>query len=206
MDSVPILSVFLSIAAVLCHTVAYLEYNRGFLFGDTKPNGATWAIWSTIAAISTGTYLKNSGDMWMSLLPLINILLCVGTFMVALWKRRFERLDSIEWAALGIGLCAAFVWWLYQSAVYANLIAQVAVLVGFIAMWRTVWKNPLTEEPRPWWIWVAGYCLMVLVVVLRWQGQWIDLVYPVIAALLHAGTLFVRSYRTQGISSAEVPA
>lgn len=189
------LSIILSTQAGLGYCLAYLDYNRGVLTGETKPNGATWAIWSAIAVVSTGSYFAASGDFWKSLLPILNIVLCIGTFVLALITGKFKKLDVTDWIALGLGLIAAVVWGVYKSATYANLIVQVAIMVGFIPTWRAIWKTPSCEHPRPWWIWDISYCISAVVVILRWENQWIDLVYPINCIVLHASVPILCSLR-----------
>ncbi len=53
-------------------------------------------------------------------------------------------------------------------------------------MYRSVWKNPTVEKALPWCLWATGYGMTTLVVVLRWTGQYQDLVYPVAGICLHA--------------------
>ena len=177
--------IILAIISGIGTTLAYLDYNRVVLKGETKPNGATWAIWSTIALISSTSYLASSGDIWKSIIPLVNILLCIGTFVLALVGGKFKKLDVTDWCALAIGIIATVVWKL-TTASYANLIVQVAIVIGFIPTWCGIWKTPSCEKPRPWWIWFVSYGIAAVVVILRWKHQWVDLVYPVLCVFLHA--------------------
>ena len=179
-------SIIVSTLAGIGYCIAYLDYNQRVRSGTTVPNGATWAIWSVIAVISAGTYFTVTGDFWKSILPILNILLCIGTFLLAFIAGKFKKLDVTDWLALGLGLVAALVWVVYKSAGYANLIVQVAIMVGFIPTWRAVWKRPLCEHPRPWWIWAASYSIAIAALILRWKNQWIDLVFPVNGVVLHA--------------------
>ncbi len=180
------------LAALSCalYAYAYIEYNRNVIRGTTKPNGATWAIWSVIAIISTSSYFVASGDIWKSLIPLANILLCVGTFVLAFSGGKFKKLNAIDWCALTIGIAAAVVWKM-TTATYGNLIVQVAIITGFIPTWRNVWKTPSCEDPFPWWMWCGSYVIAMEVVILRWRHQWIDLVYPTLCIFLHASVPLV---------------
>ncbi len=180
------ISEILAIISGITHTIAYLDYNRQVLKGVTKPNGATWLIWSVIATVSTGSYLKATGDSWKSVIPLLNIALCIATLIFALCLKRFKKPDAMDFVALTIGIFAVVVWKQYGSAKYANLIVQFAILAGFIPTWRAIIKNPLCEHARPWWIWTIGYGLAIIVVILRWSDQWYDLVYPINCIVLHS--------------------
>jgi len=187
---VNILGIILALISGLGTTLAYLDYNRVVLKGETKPNGATWAIWSAIALISASSYFASTGDFWKSIISLLNIILCIGTFVLALMGGKFKKLDATDWCALAIGIIATIVWKL-TTASYANLIVQVAIIIGFIPTWHGVWKSPSREKPRPWWIWCISYGIAGIVVIIRWKHQWIDLVYPVLCVFLHASVPLV---------------
>ena len=102
-------SEILAIASGIAYTLAYLDYNRQVIKGATKPNGATWLIWSIIAAVSTTSYLKMSGDAWKSVIPLLNIVLCVATFVLAICLKKFKWPDKWDLVALVLGILAAVV-------------------------------------------------------------------------------------------------
>jgi len=166
--------------------LAYLDYNRAVLKGDTKPNGATWAIWSSIALVSVSSYFASTGDFWKSILSFLNILLCVFTFVLALIRGKYKPLDVTDWIALGLGIIAVIVWAVFRSATYGNMLVQVSIFIGFIPTWRSIWDNPLCEKERPWTMWSVSYALLFIVVILRWRGQYTDIVYPANCFVLHA--------------------
>lgn len=199
-------SILLALMSGLGTTLAYLDYNRVVLKGETKPNGATWAIWSAIALVSTSSYFASTGDIWKSIIPFANILLCIGTFVLALMGGKFKKLDVTDWCALAIGIVAVVVWKL-TTAAYGNLIVQVSIIIGFIPTWIGVWKTPSCEKPRPWWIWCVSYGIAGVVVIMRWKGQMIDLVYPWLCVFLHASVPLVGKVSKQfkpkkGVSNA----
>ena len=175
----------LGIIAGIGYAIAYLDYNRGVFRGHTQPNAATWAIWSAICLLSASSYLFATGDYWKCILPGINIVMCIGTFVLSLACGKFRKLDTINWIALLIGLSGGLVWIVFKSASHANLIVQCAITVGFIPTWRSIWATPSCEHPRPWWIWSSAYFLSIFVVILRWNGNSVDLVYPIANTFLH---------------------
>ena len=185
----------LGIVAALIHTLAYLDYNSGVLKGTRKPNGPTWIIWATIATLSATSYFSMSGDLAKSALPLMNIGLCIATFGIAWWLKCFKKPSKYDVGALVIGLSAGVIWKIYQSAEYANLILQVAITIGFMPTFLLVWENPRAESPRPWLIWTFAYIVMLVTVMLRWRGQWYDLVYPINSIVLHTAVTTISIVR-----------
>ena len=188
-------SIAFSTIAGLGFAVGYLDYNFGVHYHkSTSPNAASWTIWTAIALVSSTTYWAASGDVWKSVIPIVNVVLCVATYIGALICGKFQKLKTSEWLALASGLAAVAVWAAYHSAVYANLVVQIAITIGCIPTWRAVWKNPKPERARPWLIWASAYSLAAVVVILRWK-QWSDLAYPVLCALLHGSVPLLEPVR-----------
>jgi hypothetical protein len=184
------LGITLAVLSAVCTTIAYLDYNQAIINGQTKPNGATWAIWSSISLISTFSYFAASGDFWKTILPFTNIILCSGTFILSLVRGSFSKLDPADWIALATGIIASIVWKMTNPAC-GNLVVQVAIIIGFWPTWRGVWRNPHCEKSRPWWTWTIAYGVAGTVVILRWRHQWVDLLYPWLSVFLHASVPIV---------------
>jgi len=189
---VNLVSIFLAIISGLGHTWAYVDYNKKVATGKTTPNGATWAIWATLALASSTSYVTASGDFWKSIISIINVVLCIWTFVGSLCKGKFKEPDVMELVALFLGVLSIIVW-KASDAANANIVVQIAIIFGFVPTWRAVCQKHQCEHPKPWWIWSMSYCVATLVVYLRWRGQWIDLLYPVNCALLHASVPLLAS-------------
>jgi len=177
----------LGIMAGLLHIIAFVIYNKQMLEGTSQPNSATWTLWVFLTILNATSYSEMSGDWVKSFLPIASSLACVITFSVALFRGKFSKLDSYDMTALAIGFVSAFAWWYYQSATYANVILQLSVLISFIPTYKGVWKDSKNEKSLPWFIWAFAYVLSIVVIYMRWQGQWQDLVYPVNCFFLHLG-------------------
>ncbi len=185
------LSMVLSIVAGIGFTTAFVTYNWDVFTSKTTPNGSSWVIWSLVALVSTPSYIVASGDWWKSVIPLLNILLCIGTFVLVLFKGKFKKPELIELGPILLSIIAVVIWKKSGSAAIANLIVNGAILIGFLPTFRGIWKRIAKEHPTPWWIWTASYVVAGVVVILRWKEQWIDLVYPINCILLHAVLLFL---------------
>lgn len=179
-------TLWLGITAGLMHVVAFALYNKQMLRGTSIPNAATWTLWTFLTVLNVSSYAVMSGDLVKSILPAASSIACIGTFLFSLYKGKLSRMDKWDGFALAIGLVLGFVWWWYHSAICANLILQLSVAISFVPTYRGVWKNPATEKAFPWYLWSFAYVLSIIVVVLRWQGQYVDLVYPVNCLILHA--------------------
>jgi hypothetical protein len=188
-------SVMLGILARLVYASAYVPYNWAMLKQGKKPSSVTWGIWSAICLLNLTTYFKVTGDVWMSIIPISNIFLCLGTFVVVLVVSGNKNVHPMDLLALAIGIVAAVVWWVYKSAVSANLLVQLAIIAGFIPTWRLVWKDYLHEKPGAWWIWSASYLIGLIVALMRGKG-WADQVYYANCTILHASVPLLALYRS----------
>jgi len=183
------ISYVLGIAAGVVHVIAYLDYNLDVIKGKRKPNGPTWAIWSSLALVSASSYFAITGDLAKSILSLTNVGLCIATFLIAFLLKRFGRPSKSDYIALLLGFSAVAIWYYFQSAIYANLIVQLAMIIGFIPTLQLVLREPRAERARPWLIWVFGYLLLTTTIILRWRGQWYDLVYPINCIIFHSAVV-----------------
>jgi len=180
------LIIALGISAGLMHIVAFVIYNKQMLQGTSKPNSATWTLWTFLTVLNVSSYAVMSGDWVKTILPLASSVACILTFFFSLYKGKLSKIDPWDGLALGIGIISGLVWWYFKSATYANLILQASLAVSFVPTYRGVWKEPLKERALPWYVWSAAYVLSIIVIVLRWKGQYQDLVYPINCLILHA--------------------
>lgn len=185
------LSKVLSLISPTITVVAYVVYLRTL----KKPNAVSWGIWATICLVSTWIYVVMASDWWISLLILVNSFFCMGTFVFLLVKRKFAKVDVEDEIALVLGIIAATIWFVYRLAAQANLIIQVAIVIGFIPMWRGQWRRRVEERSLPWVIWVVAYIISIAVVLLRWNNHWVALVYPVNCLICHATVALLAARR-----------
>ncbi len=119
------------------------------------------------------------------------------TLALALYRGKFDKLDVWDKLAFAIGIIAGLVWVGSKSPTYANLILQLSIFVGFIPLYRGVWRKPDCERALPWLVWCIGYSLNAVTVILRWQDQWQDLAYPVTAFVYHLTVALLVVVRTR---------
>lgn len=181
------LEVILGIVAGLIHIVAFAIYHRQMLLGTSRPNRATWTLWVFISTLNCISYIAMSRDVIKGLLPIASTIACIVVFVVSLFKGKLSKLNLGDQVALMLGFVSIFVWWGYRSATYANLLLQVCIVISFIPTIHGVWEDPKNEKALPWFIWSSAYILTIIVVFLRWQGQYQDFVYPINCLLVHGG-------------------
>ena len=185
---------------VLANIAAYTTYNWSTFVGTAQPNVVSWGLWSFITILSSSSYFKMSGDPWKSVLPTLNCLLSIVTFVVALTNGKAVGLGLYDQIVLGIGLVACFAWFFTGSAKLTNILVLSAIAIGFIPTYISVWKNPISERTLSWMLWTICYPLGAWLVLLRWKEkdakrEWAEMAYPV-SSLVFNGAVAVLSLRS----------
>jgi len=175
--------------------IGYLIYNWKIFKGTTRPNTATWALWAFIVGLNALTYDKMSADHIKAIVSIASGAFCIFTFLFSLFTGKFKSLDSWDKSILVIGLIAIGVWYYFKSATYANMLLQVAIVISFVPILHSVWKEPDSENWLPWMVWVTAYTVSIITVIMRWNVGW-DIVYPINGFIMH-GIVALFSIRRQ---------
>lgn len=175
----------ISISSALLLLVGYVLYYKKISSGDAQPNIASWLLFVVIIIINTASYGLMTGD-WVKAYLTVTSLLAAIVILLNILKHGKFKWCIFDVIAFFAGIIAALMWWWFHSATYGNLILQVAIFVAFIPTLRSAWKEPRREPSLPWFVWSVSFVILLLVVFIRWQEQYQDLVYPTVGATLHA--------------------
>lgn len=172
---------FLALIACGTQIWGHVIYNK-----DAKiiPNLTSWSIWGITSLLDTWNYSEMTGDWQKNLLSFTCSLMCLITWIICLFKGRFEKLEMehfIGFLTCGIALV---LWRGFDLIKESNITLQIDNLISFIPILIGVMKNPNKENSRPWIVWTFSYFIGTVVVLLRFR-QWEDLLYPAGCAFLH---------------------
>jgi hypothetical protein len=179
------MSTLLALAASVLNLIGYIIYIRDLRRGDTRPNLASWLVWMGITLLSVSTYVRGTGDIVKSLFSWSILVVNIVTFGFIVRRAKFSSLNRLDKSALGIGILAAVVWFFTQSAWFGNMLVQVAIVIGGVPTILSVWRQPTNERPTPWLLWGSAFTCQLMVIISRWTGRPVELVYPIIGILLY---------------------
>ena len=186
------------IIAFALHLIAYGLYAQQVWVEKVKPNVATWFMWLFGGIIEWQTYDHMVGAHWStSLLPFACVLgLGAITFAIFVsqarerWRgtgrQNYHKPLWYDWWLVGFDVAALFLWFAYDLAEWANVLAVSTTIVTFVPIWRTTWQEPGSERAVMWLIWCVAYFFMLASLLSRggdnlwWQGF-----YPVYYFVLH---------------------
>lgn len=169
------------IAGILAIT-GYIPYIISILRGTTKPNRATWFIWTIVGGLLAFSYIAegDQNSIWLPLGyffgPLIAALLSLK-YGYAQWT----RLDTYCIAAAILSIIP----WVLSDNATATLIINVAIdIFGALPTVVKAYHEPETEDFTAWVIFFVANTLQLFAI-----SMWnIAAIYPIYLFIL-AGTL-----------------
>jgi hypothetical protein len=174
----------LAIVSSALQLVGYGIYNRAIWTGRVRPNLSSWLIWGGISLLNTASYFSLSRhDFIVSLMPFTVTAVNVLTLFVILRKGTFQRIGRPDAAALVISAVAVVLWKLTDSSL-ANLMIQIAIIVGTVPTILGVWRDPSVERPLPWFLWSLSFVCAIVVVTMR-HVSWVAYASPVIQMVMY---------------------
>lgn len=162
----PDFSVLAGQVAGVVSLVAFVPYILAILRGETRPNRATWWIWTATSFVLLASYYFSGADttIW------VPASYFAASFVTALLSIRYGEggatpLDRGCLAGAAAGLLA---WWWFDSPVVALVTALGVDFAGALPTIRKAWVAPHTEDRLAWGLFIAGNTLN-LVAVDRWD-------------------------------------
>jgi hypothetical protein len=159
--------------AALLSIVAVLPYIRDILKGKTKPERASWFIWTVLGSIAFFSQLEKgaSNSLWMVGTSTVCVLI-VSILSIKFGSGGFARRDKISLLIAAIGL---LLWFFTKEAAIALFITIIIDLTGsFLTVVKSL-EDPESETISTWIIaFISGIFAALSV------GEWsfILLVYP----------------------------
>lgn len=194
---IPQISLFLTITGSIIFLIFFILYNKNILGGSIKPRIVSWGLFSLITLINAITYVVFTNDILKSTLAFTDFFTCIVITCILLFKGQHSRLTNSEKVIVVLAVLSLVVWSLLHSAVYANLLLQPAYILAFVPTIQNAFRNPENESAFVWLMWAFSFILTLVVITIRWEGNWADVVNPAIALVLHmsVGLLALRKDR-----------
>ena len=154
--------------------IGFLPYWWAIWQGQTRPNRATWWIWSVVGIAIALSYRAAGADatMWV---PITYIIGPLGTSLLGIkfGEGGWTKLDRLCLVGVGIGL---ILWGLYRSPELTLIINIGIDLLGALPTIRKSWYDPKSENRLAWLCFaVASTCNLFAID--RWQ--WQVAIYPI---------------------------
>ena len=174
----------IGILAGLISIIMYIPYVRDILKGTTKPERASWLIWSVLGLIAVTSQLSKGAtdSIWMTVAQ------STGTIIIFLLSIKcgfggLARRDFIALVAAGTGLC---LWFLTNDAIYA---LAITIVIDGIGAFLTALKSYEFPDSETVITWVLGLTSAVLGTISVGRIDPILMAYPIYVFLANSSVL-----------------
>jgi hypothetical protein len=176
----------LGLLAGIITLLGFVPYCIAIVQGRTKPNQATWWIWSIVGIMLASSYWASGATqtLWVPISYVIGPIITTALAMrygASQWNR-FDRL-----CILG-ALASLILWLLLRSPQVALVINLIIDLCGALPTIRNARRRPQDENLPGWLLFTVGNALNILAID-RWT--WEIASYPIYISAANAIVLFL---------------
>lgn len=160
--------------------LSYVPYVRSIFAGKTRPNRATWWIWTVLGTVLTASYYAVGArdTVWFTGIA------TAGTIGISLLSLKYgvggwTPLDRacLGGAALGLGL-----WFITGTPLAALSLTMFVDMLGYVPTLRKAYCEPESEDRMAWTLFLAG-AILNLAAVRTWTFG--IAAFPVYVAVLN---------------------
>lgn len=143
-------------------TIGIIPYVKDILFGKTRPERATWLIWTVLGGIAFFSQVAKgaTSSLWMTGLETLGQLV-VLLLSIKVGKGKFHKKDYIALIAASIGL---ILWYFTSEAAVALYIVIGIDFSGTILTIQKAYLDPDSETLSTWLLATIGGVLTILAV------------------------------------------
>ncbi len=171
----------------------FFPYCWAIVKGRTKPNQATWVIWSVVGVLLASSYWASGArnTLWVPLSYLLGPF--VTTFLAMRYgERHWSRFDRNCLIGAEFSL---LLWILFRSPQVALVINLAIDFLGVLPTARSAWDHPQNENRLGWVLFCLGNSINILAIE---RFDWEIAIYPLYLTAMNwliLGILLWRSRR-----------
>lgn len=180
---------FLSVLAALFQVSAYVAYFTQVSAGGSIPNPASWSVWALLSVLNALTFWRASKDALATAQFFTGSVACVTVWTYSLTAGKFVPLDAKAWFVLIFCFVACAIWYVKQSAIYANLVIAGIFVISSVPTFMGVWRNSNVEQPLAWILWTTAFAVTTINVFRRTDRTksrwWFIMAMPAYGLIFH---------------------
>jgi hypothetical protein len=151
------------IAAGIVSILGYVPYILSTIRGKTKPNRASWWIWTAVGIVIAASYYSVGArdTLWLVLASSV-----FGPLIMAVLSFRYGEggLTPFDRACLASSATGIFLWWFFSTPALALFMGITSDAIGYLPTMRKAWHNPLSEDKLTWLMFWAGGMLSLFAI------------------------------------------
>lgn len=168
-------------AAAVLGFVAFIPYIVSTLKGKSRPNRATWWIWTFLSLIISSSYFTvgATDSAW------VTISFIIGPFITAILSLKYGEggLDRFDISCVAGAVCGAVLWWLFNAPLIALVLTIFIDGMGLLPTVKKAYFKPQSEDTLTWTIFFVSSVLNLFAIE-QWTFE--IAVYPVYIFILES--------------------
>ena len=128
--------------------ISHLPYIWDTIFNKTRPERATWLIWSTLGSIALLSQLAKGATNSLSL-PFFETLAALIIFLLSI-KRGVGGLVKRDVISLVVASFGLILWWFFQDAAFALILVVIVDFSGAVPTIIKSYEDPESETLSTW--------------------------------------------------------
>ena len=164
----------LGVASAIISIYAYLPYLRNTVTGRTRPQRASWLIWSVLGCIALGSqiYEGAGASLWFAAIQVGGTM---AVFLLSIWRGTGAYLTRADGYVLGAAACGIMAWAVTETAMYALAITITISLLGGAMTVVKAYHDPSSETLTTW---LSSFFAAALAMMAVGTLDWVLLTYP----------------------------
>lgn len=182
----------IGILAGFISVIGFVPYITAICQKKTKPNQATWCIWTIVGFILLASYYSSgaTSTIW------VPACLAFGHLIIAILAFIYGETDWSDFdktCLLGTGI-SLVLWWWYDSPIIALCLNISIDFLGALPTIKKAYYKPHTEKALPWVLFLIAHVLNLSALGFSWSFQIVA--YP-LYLLFVVATIVVLLLRSQ---------
>jgi len=192
------LLLFFGIASAVLSTFAFIPYILDTIARRTRPQRASWLIWSVLGSIAfvSQVYEGATASLWFAGVQITGTII---VFTLSIWAGKGSYLSKSDYAILLAASVGLVLWYITDTAAYALAITISISLLGGFATVAKAYRDPDSETLITW---VVSFLASAFALMSVGSTDLILLAYPLYLFTLYLAFIVAISLGRARIASA----
>ncbi|MFT6361432.1 MAG: hypothetical protein ACJA2Z_000423 [Candidatus Paceibacteria bacterium] len=102
-------------------------------------------------------------------------------------KGKFSKLKRIDIFSFSAALIVGVFWQVTGDAFLSQIALQIIIIIAYMPTLIGLDKGHAKENPLSWLIVVLAYVFLMISILIEYQGNWIELLFPLVNGLIGNG-------------------
>jgi SET domain len=173
---------------IACCIAGYAFYGLALRRELVQPSRASWLIWSATTGLEALTYQAVNEGALQNVYFFVSTICCL-LVTLAIWRHSaWQRPSITDSICMAICLASMILWFGYDNAWWAHLLALIAIPVSFVPTWLNIRESVTHERSPSWGLWSIGDATVLIAIGMVSRNAGTELPYAILELVCHAAT------------------